>query len=88
MYNFNSILNKKNLTAATENHLRSNVAYHTPAVSPRGQVNNSKLVTNKPVTNDIMTQDVVTVFDNQDAYGNDINVRDFVEAYTSKNELC
>ena len=85
MYNFNSILNKKNLTAVTENDLRSNVAYHTPTVSPRGQVNNSKLVTNKPVTKDIMAQDVVTVFDNQDAYGND---RDFVEAYAAKNELC
>ena len=87
MYNLNSIVNKKNLATATENDLRFNVAYHTPAVSPRGWVNNSTLVTNTPVTNDIITQDVVIAFDTQDAYGNDINVRDFVEAYAAKNGL-
>lgn len=87
MYNLNSIVNKKNLATATENDLRFNVAYHKPVVSPRGWVDSFTLVTNKPVANDIITQDMVMAFDTQDAQGNDINVRDFVEVYAAKAGL-
>lgn len=87
MFDLNSFVGKDVAKRARELGLIINVFYHKAACSPRTWNNCSTLVTLMNVTNDLYSKDEVFPFVVNDRNGCQLQHKDIIEQYTSRNGL-